>query len=65
VLVPNHSGGLTLWPDLARDRFELMADLLLHALAMALATGWEIPAGLHAVCSHVVAGVRISLAAPL
>jgi hypothetical protein len=43
VLVPNHSGGLTLWPDLARDRFELMADLLLHALAMAFATGWEIP----------------------
>jgi hypothetical protein len=42
VLAPNHSGGLTLGPDLVRDRFEVMADLLLHALAMVFAVGWEI-----------------------
>ena len=39
MLAPNHSGGLTLGPDLARDRFEVMADLLLHALAIVLAMG--------------------------
>lgn len=27
---PNHSGGLTLRPDLANDRFELMVDSLWH-----------------------------------
>jgi hypothetical protein len=42
VLARNRSGGLTLWPDPARDRFKLMADLLLHALVMAFAMGWEI-----------------------
>ena len=49
MLAPNHSGGLTLWPDLARDRFELMADLLLHALAMAFAMGGEMGFTLSAV----------------
>jgi hypothetical protein len=37
VLAENHSGGLTLGPDLARDRFEVMADLLPHALALVFA----------------------------